>query len=372
MTEDAQAAFLKTLEEPPAGTVLILTAADEERLLPTIRSRCVRIRLGPVARHDVESILVDAGLAEAPLAARLARLAAGRPGDAVALARAPESLVIRSEVGRTLIDLIAATRADRLRIARDLLARARPGAAAQAGATRRPVAGRSPAPRPGVAADAAPPPLALPALPAHRTTGGRRRGAAAAGSRTRRSPVPAAERRAAALALVTIWRDVARDLALVGLGEAGEIGRSTCSTTWRPQQDGSATASPWISSGGSSSPASDSRATSARSSSSTGSRSAGPRDRARLEAVVHGRVQGVGFRIVRTPPREPRVAGWVANEPAGACGASPRAARCSGVAPRGPARWPAGRPGGGVEVAWRPATGEFAAFDVRSGWHRGD
>jgi hypothetical protein len=35
--------------------------------------------------------------------------------------------------------------------------------------------------------------------------------------------VPAAERRAAALALAAIWRDVARDLALVALGERGEV-----------------------------------------------------------------------------------------------------------------------------------------------------
>lgn len=94
MTEDAQSAFLKTLEEPPAGTVLVLTAADEERLLPTIRSRCVRIRLGPVARRDVEALLLEGDLAEAPLAARLARIAGGRPGEAVALARSPDALVI--------------------------------------------------------------------------------------------------------------------------------------------------------------------------------------------------------------------------------------------------------------------------------------
>jgi DNA polymerase-3 subunit delta' len=124
MTEDAQSAFLKTLEEPPAGTVLILTAADEERLLPTIRSRVVRIRLGPVARAVVEQLLVDAGLADAPVAARLARLAAGRPGDAVAMARAPEAVTIRAEIARTLLDLTRATRADRLRLGRDLLARA--------------------------------------------------------------------------------------------------------------------------------------------------------------------------------------------------------------------------------------------------------
>ncbi|HEX3265211.1 MAG TPA: hypothetical protein VHR16_06035, partial [Candidatus Limnocylindrales bacterium] len=35
--------------------------------------------------------------------------------------------------------------------------------------------------------------------------------------------VPASERRAAALRLVAIWRDVARDLALVGLGQATDV-----------------------------------------------------------------------------------------------------------------------------------------------------
>jgi DNA polymerase III delta' subunit len=229
MTEDAQAALLKTLEEPPAGTVLLLTASDEERLLPTIRSRCVRIRLGPVSRHDVEGILVDAGLVEAPAAARLARLAAGRPGEAVALARAPESLTIRSEVGRTLLDLAAATRADRLRVVRDLLARtAALGAAVQAAAA----AGSG-------GADS---------TSSGRGRGGRGRGRAAAsgggvtntggaadgadpGGSASGDPevtgttarVPAAERRATALALVAIWRDVARDLALVALGQPGEV-----------------------------------------------------------------------------------------------------------------------------------------------------
>jgi len=213
MTEDAQAAFLKTLEEPPPGTVLILTASDEERLLDTIRSRCVRIRLGPVPRRDIEALLIDAGLADAPLAARLARLSGGRPGDAIALARAPASLVIRGEVGRTLLDLIAATRADRLRVGRDLLSRAaemtagitqaaQPGQPARTSRGRRATAAAGDAAAAGVPGDGATEEPGIPG-PAIR--------------------VPAAERRAAALALVAIWRDVVRDLALVRLGEPGDV-----------------------------------------------------------------------------------------------------------------------------------------------------
>ena len=219
MTEDAQSAFLKTLEEPPVGTVLLLTATDEERLLPTIRSRCSRIRLGPVARSEVERLLVEAGLADAPLAARLARLSAGRPGDAVALARAPESLTIRGEVGRTLLDLVSATRADRLRLGRDLLSRAgemaaglrsasRSAAAADASSSARGTRGRRGSARaaaPGAATDAG------------QAT---EPDAEASPGATR---VPAAERRAAALALVAIWRDVARDLAMVGRGEPADV-----------------------------------------------------------------------------------------------------------------------------------------------------
>ncbi len=100
MNEDAQAALLKTLEEPPAGVTLILCADAEEPLLPTIRSRCARLRLGPVGTRDVEAILGENGVADAPLAARLARIAGGRPGLAIAWAREPNALRARDELSR--------------------------------------------------------------------------------------------------------------------------------------------------------------------------------------------------------------------------------------------------------------------------------
>src|SRR5882672_7979262 len=53
--EDAGNALLKALEEPPADTIVVLTAADPEALLPTILSRVVRVR---VARL-VDSVVTD-------------------------------------------------------------------------------------------------------------------------------------------------------------------------------------------------------------------------------------------------------------------------------------------------------------------------
>jgi DNA polymerase-3 subunit delta' len=48
LTEEASNAFLKTLEEPPAQTIIILISSTPQRLLPTILSRCLRISFGAV------------------------------------------------------------------------------------------------------------------------------------------------------------------------------------------------------------------------------------------------------------------------------------------------------------------------------------
>lgn len=52
MAREAQNVLLKTLEEPPSGTVIILCTADENRLLPTIRSRCRRVAFAPLSDED--------------------------------------------------------------------------------------------------------------------------------------------------------------------------------------------------------------------------------------------------------------------------------------------------------------------------------
>ncbi len=64
----AQNAVLKTLEEPPAGTVIILITSSEERLLPTIRSRCQRVAFSALSdeamREWVQRAQLDAPAAE--------------------------------------------------------------------------------------------------------------------------------------------------------------------------------------------------------------------------------------------------------------------------------------------------------------------
>jgi DNA polymerase-3 subunit delta' len=84
MTEQAMNALLKSLEEPPATSHLILVTASPQALLPTIRSRCQTIRLGPLPSALLESHLQDR-LALSPADARLrAALSGGSLGAALA------------------------------------------------------------------------------------------------------------------------------------------------------------------------------------------------------------------------------------------------------------------------------------------------
>ena len=77
-------ALLKTLEEPPAGTRLILTAGDPALLLPTVRSRCQRLHLAAPAPEAAAQWLRAQGVAQPEV---LLAASSGRPLDALALAQ---------------------------------------------------------------------------------------------------------------------------------------------------------------------------------------------------------------------------------------------------------------------------------------------
>src|SRR6202022_4274415 len=82
MTEAAQNCLLKTLEEPPPNTVLVLTTAYPDHLLSTCLSRCQLLALSPVGRSALAEFIKARHDDEAEAEA-LARLAHRRPGWAV-------------------------------------------------------------------------------------------------------------------------------------------------------------------------------------------------------------------------------------------------------------------------------------------------
>lgn len=57
--DDAQSALLKTLEEPPSASVFILVSSMPDALLPTVLSRCPRLRFGPLTPNEVAKVLVQ-------------------------------------------------------------------------------------------------------------------------------------------------------------------------------------------------------------------------------------------------------------------------------------------------------------------------
>ena len=62
---DAQSALLKTLEEPPSASTFILVSSMPDALLPTVLSRCPRLRFGPLTPADVARVLMqDHGYSE--------------------------------------------------------------------------------------------------------------------------------------------------------------------------------------------------------------------------------------------------------------------------------------------------------------------
>lgn len=82
MRKETANAFLKTLEEPPGNTVIILISSNPAGLLPTIVSRCRQIRFVPMSPEMLAPLLEETLGTLPNEALRLARLAEGCPGTA--------------------------------------------------------------------------------------------------------------------------------------------------------------------------------------------------------------------------------------------------------------------------------------------------
>jgi DNA polymerase III subunit delta' len=98
MNPQAANAFLKTLEEPTPRTVLILTAARADTLLPTIASRCQRLRFDRLPAELIENALIERARVDPGLAPATARMADGSYTNALVLLESDELTERRQQV----------------------------------------------------------------------------------------------------------------------------------------------------------------------------------------------------------------------------------------------------------------------------------
>jgi len=77
--------FLKTLEEPPDDTILILITSKIQALLPTIVSRCQLVYFQPLPNKTIEEILVSRYMIDKPIAKTYSKIANGNLEQAIRL-----------------------------------------------------------------------------------------------------------------------------------------------------------------------------------------------------------------------------------------------------------------------------------------------
>lgn len=117
LNDESANCFLKTLEEPPPGSVLILIGSSPDRQLPTVVSRCQVVRFAPLSAEVVMELLRDQGIEDPAVRERCARLSDGSPGTARQLAD-PALWDFR----RKLQEALAQPTPDSVALARDWMA----------------------------------------------------------------------------------------------------------------------------------------------------------------------------------------------------------------------------------------------------------
>lgn len=116
-SQGAANAFLKTLEEPPARVVLLLTAPEGDSLLPTITSRCQIVGLRPLPATEIAAALRERWQVSLEKAQLLSHLADGRMGWAIKALQEPERLEARGEQLEQLYRALRGNRVERFSLA---------------------------------------------------------------------------------------------------------------------------------------------------------------------------------------------------------------------------------------------------------------
>ena len=102
MTEQAQNAMLKTIEEPPEYAVILLLTINAKLLLPTILSRCILLNIRPVARNLIVQLLKERHGIAGYMAEIASDFADGIPGKAISYAQSGEFVSQKEDVLKVL------------------------------------------------------------------------------------------------------------------------------------------------------------------------------------------------------------------------------------------------------------------------------
>jgi len=114
MLSEAQNALLKTLEEPPSASMFVLVTSRPDELLPTVRSRCQRLRFGRLAAGDIAAVLMQSHGYSSTDAHAAASAADGSIG--LALEGGSGALVEAREAAAELLQHVAGTSDPRRRL----------------------------------------------------------------------------------------------------------------------------------------------------------------------------------------------------------------------------------------------------------------
>lgn len=120
LSEEGANALLKTIEEPPPKTVVLLTAPSTSTVPATIVSRCQVLTLRGVGADDIAAHLVERLNVSRDEALTIARASRGRPGWAILAAGDPAIAAAQQQDAADLIRLLGSSRLDRIRYADQL------------------------------------------------------------------------------------------------------------------------------------------------------------------------------------------------------------------------------------------------------------
>lgn len=119
MTRDAQNCFLKTLEEPKGQSILILISEYPDFLLPTILSRCEKIKFYPVKKEEIRCYL-EKKKASKQMIEEIIEISLGKPGRAIDFLKKPEKLKERRKKIKDLIRISNSPLSLRFKYAKEL------------------------------------------------------------------------------------------------------------------------------------------------------------------------------------------------------------------------------------------------------------